>query len=220
MPQFGKGNQYRFGAPGGNKRPSVEVSADAEDFVRLLGKTSTLDKKLKTNLRKKIREAGTSGAEAVRKEVAKPPLHRRSGERIEGVPQSRGLRRKIAEGVGVSVAATKADTAGVKITASGKRLPAEQKTLLKKYNRERGWRHPNIASARRIGRAKGASQLLRALGSSGAAQAGTDIARNTAEWHEQKGRPYFGKVLAARGDELAQAVTEALDEARKSAGLP
>ena len=219
MPQFAAGNEFRFGA-GQTRKPPVKVSAEAEEFVALLGKTSTLDKKLKASLRKRVREAGKAGAKAVQDEVQKPPLHSGRGERMEGVPQSRGLRRNIAAGVGSSVATTQPGTAGVNIRASGKALPPNQKTLLKKYNRERGWRHPGIGTARRVSSAKSGAQTLRAMGAAGAASDLTSIARNTGRWYEQKGRPYFGKVLAARKDELGKAVTDAVQDARKAAGLP
>jgi len=200
-------------------RPPIEVSADQRDFAAFLGKTSTLDRKLKTSLRKRVREAGQEAAKAVQAEVAKPPLHKGKGTRIEGKAQSRGLRSKIAQGVTTSIATTSPDKAGVVVKASAKALPADQKRLLKKYNSEKGWRHPSIGAARRIGRAKGRAGTLRAMGSAGAAKAGVDIARNTGKWYPQKGRPYFGKVLAARQPELAKAVTEAVTDARKAAGL-
>lgn len=201
-------------------KTAIEVSSDSKDFVAFFGKTSTLDKKLKASLRKRVREAGAQGADAVKDEVRKPPLHKRSSTMLDGVPQSRGLRRRIAEGVGSSVTATKPDTAGVTIKASAKALPAGQKRLLKKYNAERGWRHPGISGARAIARGKSSAQTLRAMGSAGAAKARTDISRNTTKWYAQKGRPYFGKVLAARKDELARAVTDAVADARKASGLP
>jgi hypothetical protein len=201
-------------------RPPIEVSADQRDFAEFLGKTSTLDKKLKTSLRKKVREAGQEAAKASQAEVLKPPLHKGKGVRIEGKAQSRGLRSKIAQGIAATIATSSPDTAGVTVKATAKALPADQKRLLRKYNSEKGWRHPSIGTARRIGRAKGASGTLRAMGSPGAAKAAVDISRNTGKWHQQKGRPYFGKVLAARQPQLAQAVTEAVTEARKAAGLP
>ena len=203
-------------------RPPLEVSADQRDFAEFLGKTSTLDRKLKTSLRKKVREAGKEAAEAVQAEVAKPPLHKGKGTRIEGKAQSRGLRSKIAQGIAASIATSSPDTAGVAIKASSKALPADQKRLLKKYNSERGWRHPSIGAARRIGRAKGALTRLGVptKGKGASARNGMDILRNTAKWYPQKGRPYFGKVLAARQPQLAEAVTEAVTEARKAAGLP
>jgi hypothetical protein len=201
-------------------RPPIEVSADQRDFAEFLGKTSTLDKKLKTSLRKKVREAGLEAAKASQDEVLKPPLHKGKGTRIEGKAQSRGLRSKIAQGISATVATSSPDRAGVSVKATAKALPADQKRLLRKYNSEKGWRHPSIGTARRIGRAKGRSATLRAMGSPGLAKNQLDISRNTGKWHQQKGRPYFGKVLAARQPQLAQAVTEAVTEARKAAGLP
>lgn len=196
----------------------IEVTTDAEDFVRFLGMTSTLKPELKTSLRKRVKGAGKAAQEAVQAEVRKPPLHRGKGTRIEGKPQSRGLRSKIAQGVRVSIATTKPDTAGVTIKASPKALPADQKKLLKAYNSEKGWRHPGLKGARRISKAKSASASLRGAG--GLGKALTDTARNTTKWYQQKGRPYFGKVLEARKPELADAVTQAVQDARKASGLP
>lgn len=201
-------------------RPPIEVSVDQREFAEFLGRTSTLDSTLKTSLRKRVREAGQEAARAVQAEVAKPPLHKGKGTRMEGKPSHRGLRAKIAQGVSTSIATSSPDRAGVTVKASAKALPADQKTLLRKYNSEKGWRHPSLSTARRIGRAKSAAGTLRAMGSPGAAKAATDITRNTGKWYAQRGRPYFGKVLAARQPELAQAVTDAVADARKAAGLP
>jgi hypothetical protein len=203
-------------------RPPIEVSADQRDFAEFLGKTSTLDKKLKTSLRKKVREAGQEAAKASQAEVLKPPLHKGKGVRIEGKAQSRGLRSKISQGIAATIATSSPDTAGVTVKATAKALPADQKRLLRKYNSERGWRHPSISTARRLGRLKGALGRLgvATTGKGSAAANGMQVLRNTGKWHQQKGRPYFGKVLAARQPQLAQAVTEAVTEARKAAGLP
>lgn len=203
-------------------RPPIEVSVDQRDFAEFLGKTSTLDRKVKASLRKKVREAGQASAKAAQSEVMKPPLHKGKGTRIEGKAQSRGLRSKISQGIAATISTVSLEKAGVTVKASSKALPADQKRLLRKYNSERGWRHPSIGAARRIGRAKTltSSPVAKGGGVFGAyAKANLDIARNTGKWHQQKGRPYFGKVLAARQPELAKAVTDAVTEARKQSGL-
>lgn len=220
MPQFGKGNQYRFGAPGGNNnRQGADISVESQDFVNFLGATSKMPSKMRTSLRKKVRIAGEQAATAVREEVQKEPISR-SGRTFTGLPKSRGLRAGIARGVSSSLSAKDPAKAGVTIRASGKALPPEQKKLVKRYNRVRGWRHPDPNSARNINIATGGAKTLKAMGSPGAARAMRDGTRNAAVWHHQTGRPYFGKVLSARAPQLRSAALDAIEEARKQAGLP
>ncbi len=113
------------------------MSVDAKDFAELLGRTSRLSPELKKALRKRVREAGIEAAEAAKGEVLKPPLTH--GRR----PKERGLRRGIARGIKVQIAASQnAKRVGVVIKSSGSPLPADQKPLVRRWNRPGGWRHP------------------------------------------------------------------------------
>lgn len=113
------------------------VSADAEDFVALLGKTSRLEPALRKALRKKVRQAGVEAAKASKEEVLKPPLMR--GKQ----PRHRGLRAGIAKGIKVQLAASAGGKrVGVILRSGGSGLPAGKKTLPRKWNSRSGFRHP------------------------------------------------------------------------------
>lgn len=116
---------------------AVDVSVDAADFARLLGRTSQLDPALKKALRKRVREAGVEAANASKDEVQKAPLQR--GKR----PKDRGLRAGIARGIKVQIAASaNSKRVGVVIKSSGSGLPEVQKKLVRRWNRSGGFRHP------------------------------------------------------------------------------
>lgn len=202
-------------------RPPIKIEGDARDFIDFFGKTSTLDKKLKASLRKQIKVAGDELAKKSKAEVMKSSLHRENATESEHGPRprSRGLRADIARGIGTTLKASEGAKVGVFITASPKSLSAERKRLLKLYNRQKGWRHPVFKTAKRISRAKGNQGTLRAMGQPGLAKHQLTIARNLGKWSHQTGRPYFGKVIEANGDIVAQAAQRALAQARKSAGL-
>jgi hypothetical protein len=121
--------------PGGQR--AVDVSVDAADFAALLGRTSRLSPELKKALRKRIRDAGTTAANAAKDEVQKAPLTH--GRR----PKDRGLRKGIARGIKVQIAASQnSKRVGVVIKSSGSGLPAEKKPLVRRWNRVNGFRHP------------------------------------------------------------------------------
>jgi hypothetical protein len=116
---------------------AVDVSVDARDFASLLGRTSRLSPELKKALRRRVREAGLVAAGAAKEEVLKEPLTH--GRR----PQERGLRRGIARGIKVQLAASQnAKRVGVVIKSSGSPLSAAQKPLVRRWNKPSGWRHP------------------------------------------------------------------------------
>jgi hypothetical protein len=96
----------------------IEVSPDT--LRNLLGKSSTFDRRQKTNLRKRIREA----AEPTRAAVA-------SVARAGG-PSRTGLREAIASGTRVQILA--GNRAGVSIVTRAK--------LAQAWEGRRGWRHP------------------------------------------------------------------------------
>lgn len=194
-------------------RPPVEMSADEKDFVKFFGKTSELGPKLKTKLRKEIKLAGEELVLKVQSEVKKPPLQPHRGARK---PRSRGLRAKIASGVGVKMSAT-GKNVGAIVKVDSSALPADQKKLVKKYNSAKGWRHPVFD--RKISKAKTSAATYRAMGSSARASGMVQHARDTQKWIPQKGRPYFGSVIEKNHKLVTDAIHTAVDEAKKSLSL-
>lgn len=190
--------------------PGLGVDADVQDFYRIAGKLSAAGPKVKTALRKRVREAGLELVKEVQAEVMRPPLGQASGRQIPGLPQTRGLRRSIRDGVSLSVGTSTPEKAGVVINARSTRMgDASRKKLLKKYNAEKGWRSPNIGTARLIAAARQGGQV----------KDKTKVARDLGRWTTQKGRPYFGATIEKHGDVLAAKVSEAINDARKQAGL-
>ncbi len=94
----------------------MEFRVDARQFAALLGKTSTVQPKLRAALRKRIRQAGEEIASDARARVGSGPL-----------------RSRIAAGVRVQLSTT-ANGAGVRVTSTG--------PLAGAWQAERGWRHP------------------------------------------------------------------------------
>lgn len=116
---------------------SLRGSVDTSQMRAMLGKSSQLDPKLKASLRKRLRAVGQLSVKDIQVEVEKPPLHQ------SGHPQHRGLRQGIAAGVKVQIMTGK--KTGVQIVSSGSALPAEQKRLVRAYDKPKGWRHPVFA---------------------------------------------------------------------------
>lgn len=117
-----------------SKQPAsspLTVTADVDDFARLLSRTSVVDAKLRTGLRRNIRNVAKTVASDVKNEVLKPPL--RAGRN----PRHTGLRQGIAAGVGVSIL-TGNSRAGVQITSRG--------FLARAYDKPQGWRHPTYGT--------------------------------------------------------------------------
>lgn len=104
-------------------RDAVTVRADTASFKRLFDKSSQVDKRLKTELRKRIRQAGGEVAAAVKSEVGSGPL-----------------RSAIAAGVQVKVMT--GVRAGVTIVASSSQMPAGKESLTRAWESSKGWRHP------------------------------------------------------------------------------
>lgn len=101
----------------------VTVRADVTEFRRLFDKSSQVDKKLKTALRKNIRQAAGQAADAVKAEVGSGPL-----------------RSAIAAGIQVKVMT--GARAGVTIVASSKAMGPGQESLVRAWESSKGWRHP------------------------------------------------------------------------------
>lgn len=109
------------------------LSAEAQQFNALFGKTSQVDVKLKAALRKRMKTAADQAAADVRAEVMKTP-------RSKGRGRSRGLRRGIAAGVKVTLS-TSSTKSGVVIQATGGKLPPDMRRLVRAYNKPK-FRHP------------------------------------------------------------------------------
>jgi len=102
---------------------AVTVHADTTEFKRLFAKSSQVEAKLKTALRRNIRQAAGVAADAVKSEVG-----------------SGNLRSKIAAGVSVKVMT--GVRAGVTIVASSKAMGPGQESLVRAWTKRAGWRHP------------------------------------------------------------------------------
>lgn len=111
--------------PGG---VTVSTRADVSDFKRLFDKSSQVDKKLMTALRRNIRIAGEKAADDARLEVD------------SGAGSKTGLRIGIAAGIKVKVMT--GARAGVSIVASSAQMPAGKASLVRAWESKKGWRHP------------------------------------------------------------------------------
>lgn len=109
----------------------MSVRADVDDFARLFARSSLVEAKLRTGLRRDIRNVAKAAAEDSRREVLKEPTRR--GKH----PRHTGLRERIAAGIGVSIL-TGNNRAGVQITSRG--------FLARAYDKPQGWRHPTFGN--------------------------------------------------------------------------
>lgn len=199
---------------------AVKITVDVDEFVAFAGKTSQLPAKVKTELRKTVKTEGERVRDAVRSDVMKTPRTKAKRKMDGKIPSHRGLRQKIASGISSTTKATAGEAKiGVFIVSSSKNLPASQKKLLKRYNKENGWRHPDLATAEKLSNiGKGAARIGGKSGKKIGAAAKT-TARNKGKWYPQKGRPFFGKVIGANEAKFGKAIEDAMDTARKKAGL-
>lgn len=111
----------------------LEIEVTSPDIRDLLRRAKAFEPRLATALRRNLRTAGKIAVQAVQDEVQ------------TGWPKGKqhtGLRAGIARGVGVDVSTgTSAKRIGVFVVASGKGLPANQKALVRKINRDT-FKHP------------------------------------------------------------------------------
>lgn len=116
----------------------VTTHADVADFKALFGKSSLVEAKLKTALRRNIRQAAGVAADASRAQAEQ------AGGTVSANPRSTGLRAGIAAGIQVKVMTGK--RAGVTIVASSKAMGAGRESLVRAWEigggSARGWRHP------------------------------------------------------------------------------
>lgn len=119
----------------GGDANGIVVRAEVDQFQELFGKSSHVPAALRTALRRRIRDAGKVAAADSKRTVLQPPLqvsrHR---------SRSRGLRSGIAAGITVKVL-TGNTQLGVAIATSGKHLAADQRPLIRDYDKAGGWRH-------------------------------------------------------------------------------
>ena len=174
--------------------PPLTVKADVAQFKRLFDKSSQVDKKLKTALRRNIRQAAGVAAAEVKAAAMQP------GGTVSAHPHHTGLRAKVAAGVSVKVMT--GNRAGVTIVASARAMSEKEKSLVRAWEAEKGWRHPTFRKASRSARA--ALRLSR--GGHGASH----------QWVTQKGNPYFRKTITDRRDDVRLAVEKAMAEAAES----
>ncbi len=161
---------------------------ESEDLYRLFKETRDFDKKLYAQLRKAMRDAGRPIVDDVRSEIMRIPS---SGKYRTGV------RRSLAAGTSVSIGASSAKSAGIRIKTSPRRLPPGKRKLARKMNYE-SWRHPVFA--RDTGVRRVSNRLRKAVGGQGV-QSWT--------WVEQKGRPYFGVTIAKHYPEVQEGLRAA-----------
>lgn len=121
---------------------AIDVSVEAREFHDLAGKASKLAPEIKKQLRKELRAAAQAGAKKAKAEVMKPPLHKGRG-------RATGLRRGMAQGIKVQIAAGTGKRVGVFIRSTGAGLDADRKQLVRKWDSDRPFRHPVFGNRER-----------------------------------------------------------------------
>ena len=114
---------------------SVTTRADTQEFRRLFAKSSDVDKVLLRSLRRNIRIAGETLADASRLQVMNSP-----GGTVSAKPRHTGLRLGIAAGITVKVMT--GARAGVTIVASSSQMGPGQSSMVRAWEGGKGWRHP------------------------------------------------------------------------------
>jgi hypothetical protein len=109
-------------------KAGVTTDVKTADFKRLFDKSSQVDKKLKTALRRNIRKVGSEAVEAVRNAVGTGP----------------SIRSNIAAGVQLKVMT--GTRAGVAIVASSSQMEPGKERLVRAWEASKGWRHPVFAT--------------------------------------------------------------------------
>lgn len=174
---------------------AVDVSVDAKQFYEVVTQARLFDKKMYTGLRKELRAAGADAVKDVKKEVKLAPAS-------APVQFHRGLRDNLAAGIKIQIKASESSRqVGVFIASTGK-SPAS-KLLKRKYDNPKGWRHPVFQrgqSSKKLSEFRGAEKEWGNLS-------------GQVKWVTQKGRPYFGSVIAGKEPVVSAAVEAALDKA-------
>lgn len=113
----------------GKTGEAVAIRVESRDFARLFGRSAAVERKLKTTLRRNIRIAGKDVVVDLQNEV-------RGGS----YGTNRGLRDRIAAGIGVSLMT--GAKPGIVITASPKAMQDNEKSMVAAWQSKKGWRHP------------------------------------------------------------------------------
>jgi hypothetical protein len=109
----------------------VVVRINPAELNKLQQDLKDADPKLVSALRKRIKTAGQVGVDAIRAALDVPPP--------AGEPDPSGFREALKAGTSTRVSFSRTG-AGVKITTSSARLPANEKNLFAAYNTKRGYR--------------------------------------------------------------------------------
>jgi hypothetical protein len=114
-------------------KPELAVTFDASDFHRLFGKSSQVGPVLRAALRKRIRVAANTAADAARTEARGTP------GTVAKAAHHTGLRDRIAAAIVVKIMT--GIKSGVTISASSSKMPAGQATLVRGWEAAKGFRH-------------------------------------------------------------------------------
>jgi hypothetical protein len=175
------------------------IVIDHSDWSRVQENLKQFAPTFKRELRRNIKVASESAAQKVRETLALPSPG--------GGPDNTGGRAALIAATRVSVSFRAASVSAAVVTSSS-RLPDKHKGLLKVYNMA-SFRHPVFESGSHAVRRK----------STGKTDGKRVKALLAPEWVEQKGRPYFGKILTGALRETAViAIRLALQEAISATG--
>jgi hypothetical protein len=119
----------------------VVVRINPAELNKLSQDLKDADPKLVSALRKRIKTAGQVGVDAIRAALDVPPP--------TGEPDPSGFREALKAGTSTKVSFSRTG-AGVKITTSSARLPADEKNLFAAFNRKRGYRVPLFGDRSRL----------------------------------------------------------------------
>jgi len=190
------------------------LNIDAKEFQTVLRHAKQFDPELVKALRRQFRLVGDKAAKAVRAEVLKPPDNHKGRTRTRttlgatkrrpATKIKRGLRQAMARGIKVTVKAPNKGLVGVYIVSSGGNDPAG-KLLKRKWDSDKGWRHPVFARGKKSVSLRDAMMNKKTGKSPGQAEV----------WVDQFGHPYFVTVLQRFGPEMGVGVRKALDQATK-----
>lgn len=202
-----------MGAPRAAARAGGDqIRVDASEFKDFADRLKTVDKKLATKARKRVRAVADDTVQAMKDKVLEPPppaiggitygkktytskkgaKHTRkvitgflNSTRTRG-PRSRGTRSAIAGTLGTRLSNSK-KAAGVIIRADAKKMPAGREPMVKAYNVAKAFRHPVFADA---------------------------IHKTSSEWKwvYQRGNPYFGSIFADHRPEFMRRLRDVMDE--------
>lgn len=111
-----------------DKHKAVGFRVDDSDFRRLFARSSSVEPKLRTALRRNIRVAGKDVVIAMQSEV-------RSGT----YATNRGLRDRIAAGMSLSILT--GSKPGVMIRSAPTAMQANEKSMVAAWQSQKGWRH-------------------------------------------------------------------------------